>query len=320
MPFDDLGDGDANATPAMPGMDALVAATFSQPQRVSEPVMDLGAVEQRLRQAMYYNEILKGGSLFNDDSPVARLVEQEFQEFARNRLAVLMGISLEPQAAGFGDLDSDQVAVLRELAGMSEQQVAVLKMVADTAIHAAASTGRQIPAGKTETKQPMIRKRSVPEAAAPAVRRLTSAPTPVAAAPKPASPTPTSSARKAAPAVLLGGKIPEEGEPFAEAGETFTAKHVEIAEDAYGDEIEKQISALDENVLTKLKNGVRVFRRGESVFKLIPVRKSGQRRGPPPTPMTPIDSMTMVTAQRTAQADSERRHAGDIGDAIARRL
>lgn len=71
--------------------------------------------ERRLRRAQYYQSILNEELFQDDGSQDAIDVREEIREFARNRLAILLGVKTEQTAAKSAIFDDQEVKVLKQI-------------------------------------------------------------------------------------------------------------------------------------------------------------------------------------------------------------
>lgn len=100
-------------TEAVVDVDVDAAAEEPQEEDYQEVI---GHVDRRLRIAQYFRLVLDG-SLFGDDLPEARIVQNRIKKFARDEIEVLFGMKAAPVATGGASpFSSDEVEALKALA------------------------------------------------------------------------------------------------------------------------------------------------------------------------------------------------------------
>jgi hypothetical protein len=181
--------------------DKIVANYLAQHQEDEDEPDDgyMERVDERLEVTTHYRILLQG-SLFDSDTPAARIVEKEVRRFVRNRVEVLLGIKREEA------VPAPPPVVLP----FSESEIVALKTLAAAAMRSSSFSG----ASEAPKQEPQLRKAQTPvPAPTPTVVRKASKPAPVAKT-QPAPPSTPPKAPVPAPIpTTTQTKPPKPGKP-----------------------------------------------------------------------------------------------------------
>lgn len=173
-----------------------IVAQLAQPQSSEdEEELDdnyMHQVDERLEVTTHYRILLQG-SLFDSDSPAARIVEKEVRRFVRNRVEILLGIRREAEVHG----PAAPVSL-----PFTEAEITALKALAGAAMRSPSLGGQE------KKVEPQVRVAQVPVAKAlPALSPRTPKPGPVAKAqPSPVAPKPAAAPIPAKTPPSKGGR------------------------------------------------------------------------------------------------------------------
>lgn len=155
-------------------------------------------VVKRLEIASLYRMLLTD-SIFSDNTEAARIVGFELQAWARERLAVLIG--MRDEARRPSQLSDEELETLKLFAALSREQFTAIRIFADKLLSSGMLAGAQPAPMPTPVKRQAAEVRPAPPAPKPAqglVRRQAPASITPAQAPQPA-PTATAPAPAEAP-------------------------------------------------------------------------------------------------------------------------
>lgn len=251
-------------------------------------------VETILFKANLYRQFLNNGSIFDgDESEATREVEEEFAQFAEDRLQTLLGLK-QPVAVQQQQFDPAEVEVLKMVVRRM-----VEKQVVTKPNKPAPAPARVVP----ESQTPTLRKTKLAPRQKPAPQPTKStkpaAPTQSVATP---TPTPPKPAQRSNPeeAYKDGAEVDEEG------------KRYKITWLAIGDvspELRKAASNIADGNNIETGNGTLV-RQGDSFFKVLKRELRKNVRPPGAKQMPSFREMERISAEQAATAEAIAKGIG----------
>lgn len=128
-------------------------------------------VDRRLKIAQYYRLVLDA-SMFDDNTPEARIVQSRLRKFASGEIEVLFGMKAAPTAVGASPFSQDEIDALKALAAAT---MAAKKRSAEPKMNkigqlAAPAPAAPAPALKPIQAKPAVRVQTTPQVASPRPR------------------------------------------------------------------------------------------------------------------------------------------------------
>lgn len=262
--------------------------------------VDLDEADNRLAKAQLYRQFITG-KIFDGNGLIVNEVEKEFQDFARKRLQILLGL-----------LPQESKVVVQAKLPFDEDEIKVLKILIDgikirilkDPSFVKPKTNKQpklrpittpIPSAgipepkKVETvvaKKPQLKLKQVPEEVSQ------QQPKPKKTVIQPVDKT----VSKSTTSLINSSHIPNDDTVVEENGTKFKIKHVAMSNiDEYGIMDGAKIRALDNKKSATLSNGIQVFKDGDEVFKILKTQISNVTSIPGRVPFPSIAQMNAMS-------------------------
>jgi hypothetical protein len=264
------------------------------------PHRQVSEVEKRLEKAFLYQQWTTG-SLYDTRTDTAIEVEAEFKAFALQKLNELVGISL-PQSVNSG-FDENEVLVLKALAqkiikaptllGQNAPKVEKAPKPAPQRVQKQPPKAEPKPVAKP-VGRPKLNRQSVPqEVAKPPV----AAPQVPQTKPPVATQVPLSNKKPQGPAFY------KDGESVVEGNKQYTIKWVRINSAVYGPAEEGRMDRMPLKTCLLLKDGITVYKtEGDELYKIVKMDKTPKVRPVEAVPFPSIQGMETVTALAAGRA------------------